>query len=74
MLDTMKRARLPGFEELPLLLNADELAAILRISRKALYAMAERGEIPGVTKIGRRLRFRRDAIEAWLVDSTRQFR
>ena len=60
---------LPGFEDLPLLLQADEVATILRVSRKAVYTMAERGEIPGVTKLGRRLRFRRDALEAWLASS-----
>ena len=60
------RHRLPGFEDLPLLLNADELASLLRVTRKSIYVMVERGEIPGVTKLGRRLRFRRDAIEAWL--------
>ncbi|NVB37269.1 helix-turn-helix domain-containing protein [Pseudenhygromyxa sp. WMMC2535] len=61
--------RLPGFEDLPLLLQADEVAQLLRVSRKAVYAMVERGEIPGVTKLGRRLRFRRDALEAWLASS-----
>jgi excisionase family DNA binding protein len=63
------RSSLPGFDTLPLLLQADEVAQLLRVSRKAVYTMAERGEIPGVTKLGRRLRFRRDALEAWLVTS-----
>jgi len=72
MLDPMaRRSSLPGFEDLPLLLQAEEVAAILRVSRKALYAMVERGEIPGVTKLGRRVRFRRDALEAWLIASAR---
>ena len=30
--------------------RAQEVAALLRVSRKALYAMVERGEIPGVAK------------------------
>ena len=64
-----RRRSLPGFEDLPLLLQAEEVAKILRVSRKAVYTMAERGELPGVTKLGRRLRFRRDALEAWLVAS-----
>lgn len=62
-----RRQSLPGFDSLPLLLQAEEVAAILRISRKAVYRMAERGEIPGITKLGRRIRFRRDVIEAWIV-------
>ena len=41
---------LPGFETLPLLLQAEEVAQLIRVSRKAVYTMAERGEIPGVTK------------------------
>jgi excisionase family DNA binding protein len=72
MLDPMaRRSSLPGFEDLPLFLQAEEVAAILRVSRKALYSMVERGEIPGVTKLGRRIRFRRDALEAWLLASAR---
>jgi excisionase family DNA binding protein len=63
------RSSLPGFDTLPLLLQADEVAQLLRVSRKAVYTMAERGEIPGVTRLGHRLRFRRDALEAWLVTS-----
>jgi excisionase family DNA binding protein len=70
MLNSMaRRSSLPGFEDLPLLLQAEEVAAILRVSRKALYAMVERGEIPGVTRLGRRVRFRRDALETWLLAS-----
>ncbi|WP_240480425.1 helix-turn-helix domain-containing protein [Enhygromyxa salina] len=37
------------------LLNTDEVATLLRVSRKAVYCMVDRGEIPGVTKLGRRL-------------------
>lgn len=64
-------ATLPGFEDLPLLLQVDEVAQLLRVTRKSIYTMVDRGEIPGVTKLGRRLRFRRDAIEAWLAESAR---
>ena len=52
--------------DLPFLLTADDMAELLRISRKAVYAMAERGELPGVTRIGRRLRVRRDLVLRWL--------
>ena len=61
---------LPGFDSLPLFLQVEEIADLLRVSRKAVYAMVERDEIPGVMKIGRRLRFRRDVLEAWLVDAS----
>ncbi len=51
---------------LPLLLTANETADLLRTSRPAVYAMAERGQLPGVIRIGRRLLFRRDALVDWL--------
>ena len=53
---------------LPFLLCADEVASLLRVTRKAVYCMVDRGEIPGVTKIGRRIRFHRDDLLAWLED------
>ena len=50
----------------PPLLTASEVAVVLRTSRKAVYAMAERGQLPGVTRIGRRLLVRRDDLLSWL--------
>ncbi len=40
---------------LPLLLTVSETATLLRTTRKAVYAMIERGLLPGVTRIGRRV-------------------
>ena len=45
-------------EPLPLLLTVVETAALLRTTRKAVYAMIERGLLPGVTRIGRRVLIR----------------
>ena len=53
-------------KELPLLLTADETADLLRTSRKAVYAMIERGQVPGVTRIGRRVLVRSDMLLAWI--------
>lgn len=44
----------------------DEVAELLRTTRKAVYAMAERGHLPGVTRIGRRLLVREDELLGWL--------
>lgn len=44
---------------LPDLLTPDEVAAWLRTSVKAVYAKAERGSLPGATRVGRRLYFLR---------------
>lgn len=52
--------------EWPVLCTADEVAALLRTSRKAVYVMAGRRLVPGVTKIGRRLLFRTDVLLEWL--------
>ncbi len=52
-----------------LLLTTDEVAALLRTSRKAIYVMAERGFLPGVVRIGRRLLVRRDDLIDWLRES-----
>lgn len=53
--------------ELPPLLSADEVAGLLRTTRKAIYGMIERRQIPGVVRIGeRRILVRRDVLLAWL--------
>lgn len=54
---------------LPHLLTADEAAALLRTSRKAIYAMVERRQLPGVTRVNRRVLFRADALLDWLDQS-----
>ena len=53
-------------EALPYLLTADEAAGLLRTTRKAIYARAERGLLPGVIRDGRRLLVRRDDLLSWL--------
>ena len=55
-----------GPHGLPVLLTADETADLLRTTRAAIYAMTERGQLPGATRIGRRLLFRRDTLLDWL--------
>jgi excisionase family DNA binding protein len=55
-----------SLDALPSLLTIAEVAVLLRTSRKAVYAMAERGQLPGLTRIGRRLLVRRDDVRLWL--------
>ena len=50
----------------PLLLTPDEVASLLRTTRKAVYAMVERGLLPGVTRVGRRVLIRTDVMLDWL--------
>lgn len=52
--------------QLPLLLTADETAALLRTTRKAIYTMAERAQLPGVVRLGRRILVNRADLLRWL--------
>ena len=51
---------------LPQFLTVEEVASLLRTSRKAIYAMVERGQVPGVTRVGRRLLVRAEELVDWL--------
>jgi excisionase family DNA binding protein len=53
-------------EQLPPVLTADEVAKILRLDRKTVYAALARGEIPGARRIGRAVRLHRDTVLDWL--------
>jgi excisionase family DNA binding protein len=53
-------------KDLPLFATVDETAALLRTTRKAVYAMVERGLLPGVTRLGRRVLLRSDRLLEWL--------
>ena len=50
----------------PLLLTVDEAAALLRTTRKGMYAMVERRQLPGVIRIRRRVLFRAADLLHWL--------
>ena len=52
--------------ELPRFLTPTEVAALLRTTPKGVYTMVERGRLPGVTRIGRRLLIHRAALLDWL--------
>jgi len=47
------------------LLNVDDVAALLRMSAKAIYNMVELRRVPFV-RLGRRVRFRRADVLAWV--------
>lgn len=53
-----------------LLLTADDLADLLGVHVQWVYKQVRRGRIPHV-KLGRSLRFRREAIDAWLKEQER---
>jgi len=53
-------------DDMPMLLTVDEAAALLRTTRRAIYAMIERRQLPGVIRIRRRVLFRADDLLHWL--------
>ena len=50
----------------PVLLTVTDVAELLRTSRKAIYAMIARGQMPGLVRVGRRVLIRADALVDWL--------
>ena len=62
-LNEVSGADRPGF---PLLLTVDEAAGLLRTSRRAIYAMVERRQLPGIIRIRRRVLFRTSELLDWL--------
>jgi excisionase family DNA binding protein len=51
--------RAEGIGLMPMLLTVDDAADLLRTSRRAVYAMVERKQLPGIIRIRRRVLFRR---------------
>ena len=51
---------------LPVLFTVDEAADLLRTTRRAVYVMAERDQLPGLTRIGRRMLVRSCDLLHWL--------
>ena len=52
--------------ELPILLTVEDAAELLRTTSRAIYAMVERGQLPGIVRIGRRVLFRSADLLDWL--------
>jgi excisionase family DNA binding protein len=53
---------------LPMVLTPEELAQMLRVRRRSVYEAISRGDIPGVRRIGRKVRIDRDSVLAWMAD------
>jgi len=46
--------------------SANEMASLLGVNRKTVYEAAEKGQIPGTLRLGRRLLFARNTVLTWL--------
>jgi excisionase family DNA binding protein len=53
------------------ILTIPEVAALLRISEKSAYKLAQAGELPGF-KVGNQWRFRRAELDGWIDDPRRR--
>ncbi len=51
---------------LPVLLTVDEAADLLRTTRRGIYAMIERRQLPGVIRVRRRVLLGADDLLDWL--------
>ncbi len=51
---------------LPVLLTVDEAADLLRTTRRAIHAMIESCQLPGVIRVRRRVLLRADDLLDWL--------
>jgi len=60
------RAPVSGTRSVPTLLTVDDVADLLRTTRRAVYAMVERRQLPGIVRIGRRVLVRADELLHWL--------
>ncbi len=67
--DARERSSVSDVRSLPMFLTVDETADLLRTTSKAIYSMVDRGQIPGVTRIGKRLLLYRDDVIRWLDES-----
>lgn len=57
---------LDNAESPSLFLTADELAALLSVSKRTIWRMKVLGTLPQAVQIGRSIRWRRSAVLAWI--------
>jgi excisionase family DNA binding protein len=63
---SLPEVRRPSLEKLAPVMTANSVSRMLRVNRKTLYEMVRAKAIPGVVRMGRVLRFSREALTRWL--------
>lgn len=66
----MKGARMQKQERRPTIMTLEEVARFLRLNKSTIYRMAREGTLPA-WKLGNVWRFKKEAIEDWIVSSQR---
>ena len=61
-----QRERSDDVSVMPMLLTVDDAAILLRTTRRAIYAMLARRQLPGVIRIRRRVLIRSAELLEWL--------
>ncbi len=51
---------------LPIVLTVEEVSILLRVNRNTIYELFQRGQLPGGRKVGKSIRFSREAMLQWL--------
>lgn len=59
----------PNAARVPHLMTVDEVAEMLRTTRKAVYALIYKGALPGVVRLSRRLLIDRGDLVEWINQS-----
>lgn len=58
--------RLATIERLPSILTVEEVTRLLRLNRKTVYELVQKGRIPGARRFGRNIRLSKLAFTEWL--------
>lgn len=56
----------PDEAPIAVLLTVDDVAGLLQLTPKSVYRLVEERKLPGVRRIGRRVRFYRPDLVAWM--------
>jgi len=62
----MKSTPSPAAEQAPALLSVRALAHMLDVSTRGVWRLLDAGRMPQPLKIGRSVRWRREAIQEWI--------
>jgi excisionase family DNA binding protein len=56
----------PGTDSTPILISAEELARLMRVSERTLWRLLSAGKVPRPVRIGRSTRWRYAEVREWI--------
>ena len=66
----MKKSVFTSYDELPLLLNVKQLAALLGVSDSSVYELIEEEDFPSL-RIGKRIVIPKEELRKWITSHTK---